>query len=127
MSWSCSILGKNDVNLLKKYNINRQLLGLSSSYPDERRTPYSCSDLRSALSSIPFSEKYKDCAQLAVEKTKDLLRENLNSLRVIPHCETCTCYKEEFFETNSRWWSREEIERFLNMPTEEVFKVSCSW
>ncbi len=117
MGWSCELLGKNNVDLLKKYDIHYRLVGLAPYGSGDTPASYELSYIRSVIGSNEFSDKYKKIAQSIFENVKDLIRTNLLSVDNRRHCETCTCINEQL-----EGWDLEMINRFLSIPVDEVYK-----
>ncbi len=110
------IKGKRRQCLLAKYNIHSQLLGLAPNSPDDTDAPYRLSDIRNQFNN-EYAEKYSEIARDIMDAIKAMLIVNISSMKK-DHCETCKCLPEV-----PKGWSIEEIQNFLNIPTEEVFSL----
>lgn len=121
MSWSCWIKGKNGVDLLKKYGIHEQFLGLAPGCPDDTDAPYRLEDIRSAFSGVPYKDRFREAAQDAVLTVKGMILDNKASLEQ-EHCESCKCVS-----VIPVGWSIEDIMRFQAIPLDEVYKAGGGW
>lgn len=125
MSFSCVILGKNGEDLLKKYNIHEQLLGLAPNFYcdsdyDKCEDSY---EYNLQIIRAEFIGSYKDDgktrSQRIVDDIKYRLIHNIEKFEEsYHHCSTCTC-KPPIQE----YWDVEMAKRFISIPTDEVEKA----
>lgn len=130
MGFSCSITGKNGLDLLKKYDIDRKLLGIA---PDSGSAslimfPNALHEIREVFSSNKYGEYCREAALDILNEAQNLVRDNFESLTHMHHCDTCTCvqdYEKEIpvFEK----WDKEMAKRFLSIPLEEVERAWGGW
>lgn len=118
MSFSWTVTDKDGNELLKKYGIHSQMLGLASNTSEKRPGCYSVLDLRHGFSGVPFKDQLADAARAAWSVVAEMLKLNLAECER-KHCDTCTCnpvYPES--------WDIEQIRRFLAVPLEEIHRAS---
>jgi hypothetical protein len=121
MGWSITVKGKRGEDILEKYNIQHQFLGLAPGSIQESKVRYVVDDLRLAVERIPYKDQFPKAAQDAIEAVKSMLRDNIESLKPHHDCPDCKCESDK----PDKWsWSLEAAERFLSIPTEEVHKIT---
>lgn len=123
MSFSCEIKGKGGIDLLEKYGIQYQLLGIARNgigESEEGHEHYDLSEIRST-----FCDYFRMCGEsITKEQSRCLVGEvqkmiyyNLQSLRP-SHCESCKCP-----EIIPKSWDIESANKFLSIPLNEVYKA----
>lgn len=124
MSFSCEITGKNNIDLLKKYDINHQLLGIArSSVCEEEYEYYDHDDLNEIrrifleYSNICGDSITREQSIELIVKVKGIIQSNIDSLK-INHCDHCKCPDIE-----PKSWNLDAAKRFLSIPLGEVFKA----
>jgi hypothetical protein len=123
MSFSCEIKGKKGEDLLKKYDIQYQLLGIARNTSPDEDEDYEHTDL-SEIRNL-FCEYSGFCgdsitaeqSRSLIAKAKTIVAWNLECLKPI-HCDSCKC--EGIIPTS---WSKEAAERFVSIPLHEVYKA----
>lgn len=113
MSFRWEIKGRGGEDILKKYSINTQGLGLAPNCAQDTAAPHTLNDIRIVFQDHPYKEKLPEAAIEAVQMVKGMLAHNLDSL-VECHCNTCKC------PTRESNWDIEQIKRFLSIPLEDV-------
>lgn len=117
MSFSWWLHDKDGTDLLSKYGIHYQMLGLSANCVGENGgEPNRVLDLRQAWIAVLFKDKLAEAAQSGLEAVQGLLRQNLSSFEH-KHCETCSCSA-----TYPQYWDMDQIKRLLSIPVAEVFR-----
>lgn len=117
MSFSWSITAKDGSDLLKRFDIHYQGLGLASNTAsDKPEGRYRLNDIREEFTRVPFKDSYEGAAMFAVAKVQRMLAENLEALQP-HHCSTCCCPP---LDTT---WSLEQIHRFMSIPIEDVWRA----
>lgn len=122
MSFSLEMRGKGGEDLLKKYGIQDQLLGIAhnsgeTTCPD----PYSLSDIRSVIANASYADRLPDAARDAWRIVQGMVRDNLASLQP-NHCDSCTCMEEI-----PRGWEKDVAERVLAVPLDEIYSIRGGW
>lgn len=125
MGFSCYIRDKNGKDLLDKYGIHYKLNGLAPDCASSTMdVPHQLTDIRYNFVNVPYKDEFPKAAKDAVLKIKEMLKENLESLKKAhPECPHCRCEVEI-----EDWdWSIEDIEKFLELPIEEVHSAGGGW
>lgn len=117
-SWSC--YDKKGKDLFDKYQINGQGLGLAPNTASDTPAHFTLSDIRSAFANYSYKSELPEAARDAIKECQEMVRYNIAEL-THHHCETCTCPPAT---TN---WDMEQIQRFLNIPLEEIHSASGGW
>lgn len=114
-SWRCE--DKDGKSLFDEFQINSQGLGLAANHNSDTDAPWRLSDIRVMWDRAEFSECCEVAAQCLVQRTKDILLDNLNHLTP-HHCPTCMCGQKP------TTWDLEQIQRFLSIPVDRVYRCS---
>jgi len=123
MSFSCVVKGKNGEDLLKKYEIQDQLLGIARNTSPDECEDYAHIDL-SEIRNI-FYKYSRICGDsITQQQSRELIAQaqsivacNLNCLER-NHCDFCKC--KPIIPTT---WRKEAAERFVSIPLHEVYKA----
>lgn len=117
-SWGCT--AKDGTDLFKKYDIHYQGLGLAPNTAEDTPACHRLNDIRSAFQGTAFKENYEGAACAAIASCQQMLQENLAELKR-HHCATCTC------EGEKPNWDMQQIQRFISIPLDEVWRADGGW
>ncbi len=126
MSFSCTIkAGKKELtgfnDSKKEVLIHCQLFGLGPNSPESTEAPNRLEDFRAVVANWGYTDSFPKAASDCFRRLQYMARENLNSLKVEKHCESCMC---DVVDVEPNGWSTETIKTFLEIPAETVTYIS---
>lgn len=125
MSFSCTIkAGRKDLTKYDGGQIHSQLLGLAPNTEGATDAPYRLNDIRYAVANCRYGDRLHQAASDCFAAMQGMLRTNIESLLLPPHCETCTCGQKS---TAPIGWDLTEVLAFLAIDPKDITYIHGGW
>lgn len=125
MSFSFSMEDKKGNDLLKKYGIHDQLLGVAPNGSDAMGAPYDLDQIRAVIGTAKYGKDLPAAARDAWNEVRAMVAANRDHFAgpEHPECPSCKCKRPQ----PQFWFDVDDMEKLLAVPVNEIHRLWGGW